>query len=247
LSSHRSPGVQMNEVARGQLRQTTYEAIKAMIVTGQLTPGRRLTELELVEQLQVSRTPVREALNRLERDGLVIERPRTGFAVVHFDEAMLRNVFDTRAVLDEYATRLAIARITDDEVEVLRGLVGVCERLAANDPTPRGRLEEMQTGLEIHRLIAQYSGNPLLADMLNGLLEKCQVYVWMELTQLNDWQEARNEHHAIVEAIAARDVEKACRETRQHINQSRDGILKMMNLQRDFRDLYKHTVDGAGL
>jgi DNA-binding GntR family transcriptional regulator len=236
----------MNEIARGQLRQTTYEAIKAMIVTGQLVPGRRLTEIELVEQLQVSRTPVREALNRLERDGLVIERPRTGFAVVQFDEAMLRNVFDIRAELDVFATRLAIARITDHEVEVLRGLVAECERLAANDPTPRGRLDEMQAGLEIHRHIAQYSGNPLLADMLNGLLEKCQVYVWMELTQLNDWQAARNEHHAIVEAIAARDVDRACRETRHHINLSRDDILKMMNLQRDFRDLYKQKNEDAG-
>ncbi|MFM2281187.1 MAG: hypothetical protein RLZZ444_3418 [Pseudomonadota bacterium] len=237
----------MSEITRGQLRQTTYEAIKAMIVTGQLTPGRRLTELELVEQLQVSRTPVREALNRLERDGLVIERPRTGFAVVHFDEAMLRNVFDIRAELDVYATRLAIARITAEEIEVLRGLIAECERLAEQDATPRGRLAEMQTGLEIHRSIARFSGNPMLADMLNGLLEKCQVYVWMELTQLNDWQEARDEHHAIVEAIAAGDVEKACRETRQHINQSRDGILKMMNLQRDFRDLYKQKKEEANI
>jgi DNA-binding GntR family transcriptional regulator len=236
----------MNEIARGQLRQTTYEAIKAMIVTGQLTPGQRLTELELVEQLQVSRTPVREALNRLERDGLVIERPRTGFAVVHFDEAMLRNVFDIRAELDDYATRLAIARITDDEIALLRALVTECNRLAEQDPTPRGRLEELQTGLEIHRAIARFSGNPVLADMLNGLLEKCQVYVWMELTQLNDWQAARDEHHVIIEAIAARDVDRACRETRHHINLSRDDILKMMNLQRDFRDIYKQKNEDAG-
>jgi DNA-binding GntR family transcriptional regulator len=229
----------MNEVARGHLRQSTYEAIKAMIVTGQLTPGQRLTELELVEQLQVSRTPVREALNRLERDGLVIERPRTGFAVVPFDETMLRNAFDIRAELDDYATRLAITRITPDELEVLRRLVADCESLAQNDPSHRGRLDEMQTGLEIHRAIARFSGNAMLAEMLNGLLEKCQVYVWMELTQLNDWKEARDEHHIIVEAIAARDVETACRETRRHIQQSRDGILNIMHRQRDLRDLYK--------
>jgi DNA-binding GntR family transcriptional regulator len=229
----------MNEVARGHLRQSTYEAIKAMIVTGQLTPGQRLTELELVEQLQVSRTPVREALNRLQRDGLVIERPRTGFAVVPFDETMLRNVFDIRAELDDYATRLAIPRITPEEVDVLRRLVADCESLAQTDPSHRGRLDEMQTGLEIHRAIARFSGNAMLAEMLNGLLEKCQVYVWMELTQLNDWKEARDEHHIIVEAIAAGDTETACRETRRHIQQSRDGILDLMLRQRDLRDLYK--------
>lgn len=233
----------MIEIARGQLRQTTYEAIKAMIVTGQLTPGQRLTELELVEQLQVSRTPVREALNRLERDGLVIERPRTGFAVVAFDETMLRNVFDIRAELDGYATRLAIARITAEEVGQLRGLVAECENLAQTDPSPGGRLDEMQTGIEIHRSIARFSGNPMLADMINGLLEKCQVYVWMELTHLNDWKEARDEHHAIVEAIAAGDTETACRETRRHIQQSRDGILSLMHRQRDLRDRYKSRND----
>jgi DNA-binding GntR family transcriptional regulator len=97
----------------------------------------------------------------------------------------------------------------------------------------------MQTGLEIHRAIARFSGNAMLAEMLNGLLEKCQVYVWMELTQLNDWKEARDEHHIIVEAIAAGDTETACRETRRHIQQSRDGILDLMLRQRDLRDLYK--------
>jgi DNA-binding GntR family transcriptional regulator len=229
----------MNEIARGHLRQSTYEAIKSMIVTGKLTPGQRLTELELVEQLQVSRTPVREALNRLQRDGLVIERARTGFAVVSFDETMLRNVFDIRAELDDYATRLTIPRITREEVDVLRCLVAECERLGQTDASPRARLDEMQTGIEIHRSIARFSGNALLAEMLNGLLEKCQVYVWMELTQLNDWKAARDEHHAIVEAIAAGDTETACRETRRHIQQSRDGILDLMLRQRDLRDLYK--------
>ncbi|ESZ02230.1 MULTISPECIES: GntR family transcriptional regulator [Mesorhizobium] len=228
----------MNEVPRGHLRQSTYDSIKAMIVTGQLSPGRRITELELVEQLQVSRTPVREALNRLERDGLVVERPRTGFAVVQFDETMLRNVFDIRAELDSYATTLAIARITLDEVEMLRGLVADCERLAQTDPSPRARLEEMQTGMEIHRAIARFSANPMLAEMLNGLLDKCQVYVWMELTQLNDWKVARDDHHMIVEAIAARDADTACRESRRHIRQSRDGILDLLLRQRDLRDLY---------
>lgn len=175
----------------------------------------------------------------------MIERPRTGFAVVHFDEAMLRNVFDIRAVLDEYATRLTIARITDEEIAALRGLVTECGRLAEHDPSPRGRLEEMQTGLEIHRSIAQFSGNPMLADMLNGLLEKCQVYVWMELTQLNDWKAARDDHHMIVEAISARDTDTACRESRRHIQQSRDGILNLMLRQRDLRDLYFSRNDEA--
>jgi DNA-binding GntR family transcriptional regulator len=133
----------------------------------------------------------------------VIERPRTGFAVVQFDETMLRNVFDIRAELDAYATTLAISRITVDEVEILRSLVADCEGLAQTDLSSRARLEEMQLGMEIHRAIARFSGNAVLSEMLSGLLDKCQVYVWQELTQLNDWKAARDDHHMIVEAIAA--------------------------------------------
>lgn len=228
----------MNDVARGHLRQSTYEAIKAMIVTGQLVSGHRVTELELVEQLQVSRTPVREALNRLQRDGLVIERPKTGFAVADFDETLLANAFNIRAELEVYATRLAVDRITADEIRALRDLVAACERPAQTAPMPKARLREMEIGIHIHRSIASFSGNTMLAELLHGLLDKCQVFVWMELTHLNDWKDARDDHAMIVEAIAARDADTACRETRRHILESRDCISDLLQHRRSLRDLY---------
>jgi DNA-binding GntR family transcriptional regulator len=228
----------MNEISPSPLRQSAYEAIKAMIVTGQLTPGRRVTEQELTEQLQVSRTPVREALNRLQRDGLVIERPRTGFAVVQFDETMLREVFDLRAEMDGYATRLAVDRISADELGSLFQLLDKCDELALTDASPRGRMAEMELGMDLHRLIARISGNALLADLLDGLLVKCQVYVWIELNQLDEFRTAREDHRAIVDAIAAKDAEKACALSRRHIQQSRDGILGLLQMRRDMRSSY---------
>jgi len=228
----------MTEAPQSPLRRSSYEAIKAMIVTGQLAPGRRVTELDLAEQLQVSRTPVREALNRLQRDGLVVERPRTGFAVVQFDETMLREVFDLRLELDSYATRLAVLRITDEQVMSLTEILDKCDELARTDPSPRGRLEEMELGMELHRQIARISGNSLLAELLDGLLVKCQVYVWMELTQLDEFHAARADHRMIVEAIAARDADQACEHSRSHIRQSRDGILGLLQMKRDMRDSY---------
>jgi DNA-binding GntR family transcriptional regulator len=228
----------MTEVSQSPLRQSAYEAIKAMIVTGQLGPGRRVTELDLAEQLQVSRTPVREALNRLQRDGLVVERPRTGFSVVQFDEKMLCEVFDLRAELDNYATGLAVQHITDDDVVSLFEILDTCDDLARTDPSPRGRLQELELGMDLHRRIARISGNALLAEMLDGLLIKCQVYVWMELTQLDEFSAARADHRMIVEAIAARDAVLACDRTRSHIRQSRDGILGLLRMKRDMRDSY---------
>jgi DNA-binding GntR family transcriptional regulator len=228
----------VNEVVPSPLRQSAYERIKAMIVTGHLAPGRRLTELDLADQLQVSRTPVREALNRLQRDGLVVERPRTGFAVVTFDETLLHEVYDLRAELDEYATRLAIGRITDDQVKELVALLDKCDELARADPSPRARLEEMELGMDLHRAIARFSGNRLLAETLDGLLVKCQVYVWMELTQLDEFRAAREDHRRIVTAIAARDLTAALELSRSHITLSRDASLGLLQRRRDLRESY---------
>ncbi|MFC4216265.1 GntR family transcriptional regulator [Pseudophaeobacter arcticus] len=231
----------MSSIEPGSLRQSTYESIRALIVTGHLSPGERVTEMELVNQLGVSRTPVREALNRLQRDGLVVERPRSGFAVVRFDETMLGEAFDLRAELDAYATRLAVARITAEEVQMLRQLLSDCDALAQTDHSPRGRMSEMEMGIDFHRAIARFSGNGLLADAIDLLLIKCQVFVWMELTQLDEWKTAREDHWAIFDAIAAGDVDQACQQSRRHIEQSRDGILRVLRLRSDLRDSYlKH-------
>lgn len=228
----------MNETVQSRLRQSAYDRIKAMIITGHLAPGRRLTELDLADQLQISRTPVREALNRLQRDGLVVERQRTGFAVIQFDETMLHEVYDLRAELDAYATRLAIGRITEDEIHELVSILDKCDELARTDASPRARMEEMELGMELHRAIARFSGNSLLAETLDGLLVKCQVYVWMELTQLDEFQTARKDHRNIVAAIAARDLTAALDLSRSHITQSRDGSLGLLQRRRSLRESY---------
>jgi DNA-binding FadR family transcriptional regulator len=92
--------------------------------------------------------------------------------------------------------------------------------------------------MDLHRQIARISGNSLLAELLDGLLVKCQVYVWMELTQLDEFHAARADHRMIVEAIAARDADQACEHSRSHIRQSRDGILGLLQMKRDMRDSY---------
>ena len=83
----------MSTKKRGLLRRSAYNSLKAMIVTGQLPPGARVLVEDLAAKLSISRTPVREALNQLERDGLVSERPRQGYAVKEFDLTMFRESF----------------------------------------------------------------------------------------------------------------------------------------------------------
>jgi DNA-binding GntR family transcriptional regulator len=226
----------MGKVEKGLLRKSAYDSLKSMIITGKLSPGSRITENELATTLKVSRTPIREALNRLERDGLVTSRPRQGFAVNEFDITMLRESFEVREVLDGHATELATARLTTTDKEDLKAMLAECERLA-NLPkrTQEDKFQELQIGTDIHRMIAKLSGNEMLCNMLNSILDKCQHYIWLELIWLDDWKDAREEHAAIVNAMCAGDARLAGNHARKHIRESRDEILKLLQAKSDLQ------------
>jgi DNA-binding GntR family transcriptional regulator len=220
---------------KNTLRESVYGSLKAMIVTGQLSPGARLTENELAAKLKVSRTPVREALNRLEHDGLVAGR-RQGYAVKEFDIHMFREAFEVRELLDGHATELATAKITAADKQRLRAMVQECERLANRPDRSRDDMfQELQIGMDIHRTIADISGNEMLRDLLNGILDKCQHYVWMELLWLDEWGIARDEHAAIVEAMCTGDAQRAGDLARRHIRGSRNNILRLLEAKTEFQ------------
>jgi DNA-binding GntR family transcriptional regulator len=218
------------------LRDSVYGSLKAMIVTGQLPPGARVTENDLAAKLKVSRTPVREALNRLERDGLVTGRPRQGYAVKTFDIHMFREAFEVREMLDGYATELATAKVSSADKQRLREMVRECERLANLPERSREDMfQELQIGMDIHRVIAESSGNEMLCGLLNGILDKCQHYVWMELLWLDEWRIAREEHAAIVEAVCTGNAALAGELARKHIRGSRNNILRLLQAKSDYQ------------
>jgi len=219
-----------------------------MILTGELQPGGRLTEGELAERLEVSRTPLREALNRLERDGLVTNKPHHGYAVSAFDLKAFEDAFDVRAVLDGYAAERATATITLADKDRLRAMVRQCEVMAAAaDRSMEDLIEEMHVGLEIHRVIARASGNALLAETLSRILDRCQYFVWLELLWLDEWAVARREHAAIVGAICAGDGTGAAELARNHVRGSRNNILRFLKARSAYRDALRRGAEpGAG-
>lgn len=222
---------------RGLLAKSAYDALKAMIVTGQIAPGSRVIENELATKLKVSRTPIREALNRLDRDGLITARPRQGFAVKDFDITMFRESFEIREVLDGYATELATARLTEKDKARLKAMLVECEKLAAiPNRTQEEKFRELEIGTKLHRTIALLSGNEMLSHILIGILEKCQHYIWLELVWLNDWQEARDDHAAIVEAMCAGKARIAGQRARRHIRESKEAILKLLQAKSDLQN-----------
>lgn len=233
--------------ARGTLKESVYASLRAMILTGELHPGGRLTEGELAERLKVSRTPVREALNRLERDGLVTTKPHHGYAVSAFDQRAFEDAFDVRAVLDGHAAERATATMSSADKDRLRAMVRQCEAMAvASDRSMQDLIEEMHVGLEIHRVIARASGNALLAETLSRILDRCQYFVWLELLWLDEWAVARREHAAIVEAICAGEGALAAELARNHVRGSRNNILRFLKARSAYRDaLRRGSEPGA--
>ncbi|PBB25556.1 MULTISPECIES: GntR family transcriptional regulator [unclassified Mesorhizobium] len=221
---------------KNTLRDSVYTSLKAMIVTGQIPPGSRVTENDIAAKLNVSRTPVREAFNRLERDGLVTGRPRHGYVVTEFDINMFREAFAIRELLDGHATELAAAAATDKDKARLRAMLAECERLAAiPDRTTKEKFQELEVGIDLHRVIAEISGNAMLHGMLCGILDKCQHYVWTELLWLDEWKIARDEHAEIVEAICAGDAARAGALARAHVRGSRENVLRLLQAKSDYQ------------
>lgn len=222
---------------KGTLRESVYESLKAMIQTGALQPGSRLTELDLAARLRVSRTPLREALNRLERDGLVTNKPRHGYFVTVVDLRALDDAFDVREVLEGHAAQRAAARIGPEDKKRLRAIVRQCEAMARVKNRPMEDLvEEMRLGFEIHRVIARVSGNEFLREQLSKIFDKFQHFVWIELLWLDEWRVAREEHAAIVEAVCAGDGARAAELARRHVRGSRNNIIRFLQARTAYQE-----------
>jgi DNA-binding GntR family transcriptional regulator len=218
------------KAARGKtLKEAVYGSLKAMILIGELQPGSRLTESALAVRLKVSRTPLREALNRLERDGLVTNRPRSGYSVAAFNLKTFEESFGIREVLDGYAAQQAAERASAEDKVRLRTILARGHALARlPERSMEQMVEQLQIGLELHHAIARASGNEQLNDTLSRILDRCHHFVWMELLWLDQWNAAHDEHVEIVDAICGGNGERAADLARRHVRGSGNNIRRLL-------------------
>lgn len=201
------------------LRDQVYDALEGLIINGTLAPGQRLTEGDLAERLGVSRNPVREALNGLSRAGWVELRPRQGAYVRRQTAREGDEFFHVRRMLEIESARLAASRATADTVRSLRDLL--TEGWDALDERDQERL--LIVNSRFHAAVVELSGNSVLAEML-GLLDKRLRWYFKPVVVLrgpDSWQE----HTDLVEAIAARDPERAAEMMRLHTEGTREAYL----------------------
>lgn len=203
------------------LRELVFESLREAIILGRLKPGERLMEVQLAEEMGVSRTPVREAIRKLELDGFVVMVPRKGAYVAGITIKDIVDVFEVRAALEGMAAGLAAERITDEELDQLeRALVQIGEFQTGDNINA-----VVQGDTEFHSLIYQGSRNQCLVQIITHLQEQIQRFRMTSLSQPGRSKYALDEHKKIVEAISDRNVELAQSLAREHIENAEQSLL----------------------
>ncbi len=188
-----------------------YERLREAILTGRARPNERLIEAELADRLQVSRTPIRESLQRLAAEGLVVSR-RRGWVVLEHTSVEIREIYEARAALEGYCARLVAQRATDAQLKEIASL----HHPKRNLKSSRQHLVEINDGF--HDAILAAAQNERLADMIR---RNRTYYFTYRIAQLYSDEEADASiagHQAIVRALLQRDANRAEREMRAHID-----------------------------
>lgn len=205
-------------------QRSPYERIRDAISDGVFEAGTPLVESSLAEWCGVSRTPIREALSRLQHDGLVIRTDR-GVVVRERSPEEILDIYETRISLEMVAARLAAQRHTSiDRVRLTRNL-------ELYEQTGRQIDRRAERNREFHGAIWHASHNESLADLLDRLNLHLLRYPQTTLAAPGRWEETLDEHRALVEAILARDAEAAQEAAYQHFARARDLRLKVWEQQ----------------
>jgi len=211
----------MSETGRKSLREVAYDELRARIVGLQLAPGTRLIERDLADELAVSRIPLREAIQRLQRDGLVVVVPRQGAIVSPFTVDDVRDLFDVRESLEVLAARLAAERADDKGLEALAAQLDTARR--ATERRDKAAIAAANAGF--HTMIVDLAANPLLESVLQPLEARTQ---WLfHLTKDRDATVQCREHEELLAAIADHDPDRAAESAFHHVHSGREASLKM--------------------
>jgi len=212
-------------VDRRALHEAVAERLRALIVEGVLAPGAHLNERVLCGQLQVSRTPLREALRTLAAEGIVELLPNRGAVVAALSRADVEHAFELMGALEALAGELAAQRATPAEIDELRALH--FEMLAAH--ARRDLPGYYRLNAEIHRRIARCARNPVLADAHDRLNARLQALRFRSNLVHDKWDAAVAEHGAMIEALAARDGARLGALLRAHLANKRAAVLAQLD------------------
>lgn len=215
------------------LRDVVFNTLRQAILTGELKPGERLMEIHLANRLGVSRTPIREAIRKLELEGLVTMIPRRGAEVAQITEKSMSDVLEVRRAMDALCAQLACERITE---EALGQLKEACEQFEQATRTKDVK-KIAQADVELHDIILQATGNSRLIQLVNNLSEQMYRYRFEYIKDFSQHERLVEEHRIIYESLVSRDREQAARAAETHIDNQKRAIIQQIRLDRE-----KHGV-----
>ena len=209
------------------LRDVVFNTLRKAILTGTLKPGERLMEVHLANKLGVSRTPIREAIRKLELEGLVIMIPRRGAEVAQITEKSLKDVLEVRRALDALSVELACDRITEEELGTLKK--------ACDDFETAVREKDVsviaKADVALHDIIVKATGNQRLQQLVNNLAEQMYRYRFVYIKDESQHDKLIAEHKEIFESIAGRGKERASRAAKLHIDNQEKSIIRQIRLE----------------
>jgi DNA-binding GntR family transcriptional regulator len=217
---------------RTSLGQMVYDNLRQAVVRGDIVPGTRLVESRIAGAQGISRTPVREALHKLERERFIVRLPRGGFGVLDLGRQDIVETFGIRSVLEGYAARLAAINYQADDLDRLEAAIDEFDRLL--EKKRLRRLPEVNT--RFHDLLYDLSRSPRLVGLIGTLQD--QIFRYRQII-LKDERQARTsnqDHRLILDRIRRRDADGAERLVRRHILRGQRMVLKTFggNYERGF-------------
>jgi DNA-binding GntR family transcriptional regulator len=215
-----TPGSVPLGLAHAPLRDQTRDEIRQRIVDGRLSPGMRIVERELADELRVSRVPVREALRMLASEGFLENVPRRGVVVKRLTRRDVEELFDVRESLEVLAARRASERARPEDLTRLRAILDRVDRaIEADDAESIGRGNE-----EFHDAIIELADNGLLAAMLEPLQGRLH---WL-FRQNQNAEQLQTEHRMLYEAVASGDPERSGAQALAHVLENRDLAMSLL-------------------
>lgn len=201
-------------LARRSLPEAIYFAMREKILTGSYKLGEALRQENLAKEFEASRVPVREALNRLEAEGLVILRPRRGFVVASLDIDEIAEIFELRMVLEEHASMVATKNRTAEDVTEVKQALDVLESIEIDDPANIAKWSAYNR--MFHTRLFEASRRKHVCGITNMLRDKVERYVRVEVAMTGHLDRAQAEHRKIFKAFAEGDAERVGRLSREH-------------------------------
>jgi DNA-binding GntR family transcriptional regulator len=211
-------------IPQAALHQYAQEKLRQMLIEGVIAPGSKLNERELSSGLDVSRTPLREAIRALAAEGLVELIPNRGAVALQLTEADVVNTFEVMAGLEGLSGELAATRITDSELSEIKAMH--YEMLAAYTRSELPNYYRLNA--KIHEAINAAAKNPVLTQTYARVNARLQALRFRSNQEQKKWMRAVKEHEQMVEALETRDAQGLRNVLQQHLFNKRDAVLELM-------------------